>query len=314
MKKYLSFATYLVCIIAAAVILDNLIGTVVEKWMLPRNENKYVYAYYGGKSEDIVVFGASRASHHYVSGIIEDSLGVSVYNYGCDGQNIYNQYGLFNMLLNNCSVKPKLVILEVTYMDVLDTPKWNTEKINALFPYYSLDDSVKTIIVELKDKWYQYALSMSNLYRYNSDVHNYLRSILGVKNHIVGNKGYVPLNNSRAELLATKPEHYNTHVDGQKVEYLQRFIAICKTGGIHIVLLNSPEYVLMDGEPVWLKTVREIAKAEDVPFYDFGSDDSFISHREWFNERTHLNDNGAKEYTKMIIPIIRNMYYDCVNQ
>ena len=35
--------------------------------------------------DDILIMGSSRASHHYVPKIIEDSLGMSCYNCGVDG-------------------------------------------------------------------------------------------------------------------------------------------------------------------------------------------------------------------------------------
>lgn len=45
---------------------------------------------------NILIFGSSRAAHHYVPSILSDSLGMSCYNCGLDGNGIiygYNDYG-----------------------------------------------------------------------------------------------------------------------------------------------------------------------------------------------------------------------------
>ena len=39
-------------------------------------------------TEDVLIFGSSRAKHHYVPDVIEDSLKVSCYNTGEDGNGI----------------------------------------------------------------------------------------------------------------------------------------------------------------------------------------------------------------------------------
>ena len=61
--------------------------------------------------EDILVFGSSRAVHHYNPDIIEDSLGLSCYNCGDDGSGIVLAYGRLLMLQERH--QPKVVIYDV---------------------------------------------------------------------------------------------------------------------------------------------------------------------------------------------------------
>ena len=44
-------------------------------------------------TEDIIIMGSSRASHHYVPEIISEELGMSCFNAGRDGNGIILQYG-----------------------------------------------------------------------------------------------------------------------------------------------------------------------------------------------------------------------------
>ena len=48
--------------------------------------------------DDILIFGSSRAVHHYNSSMIEDSLGMSCYNCGDDGNGIILSYGRLSMI------------------------------------------------------------------------------------------------------------------------------------------------------------------------------------------------------------------------
>ncbi len=63
-------------------------------------------------NEDIIILGSSRAAHHYVPKIIEDSLGMSCYNCGEEGNGVILAYGRLKMLTNR--YKPKLIMYEIT--------------------------------------------------------------------------------------------------------------------------------------------------------------------------------------------------------
>ena len=61
--------------------------------------------------EDIIIMGSSRAIHHYVPRIIADSLGMSCFNAGQDGNGIILQYGRWKMISERYT--PKLIIYDV---------------------------------------------------------------------------------------------------------------------------------------------------------------------------------------------------------
>ena len=64
---------------------------------------------------DIIVFGFSCAFHHYIPSIIEDSTGLTCYNAGLDGRNIYYHNPILKVLLSNFT--PKGIITNITNSD-----------------------------------------------------------------------------------------------------------------------------------------------------------------------------------------------------
>ena len=49
-------------------------------------------------NEEIIIMGSSRASHHYIPQIINDSLKMSSYNMGQDAMGIILMYGRYKLL------------------------------------------------------------------------------------------------------------------------------------------------------------------------------------------------------------------------
>lgn len=58
---------------------------------------------------NILIFGSSRAAHHYVPSILSDSLDMSCYNCGMDGNGIIYGYGKLKTI--TARYYPKIVIL-----------------------------------------------------------------------------------------------------------------------------------------------------------------------------------------------------------
>ena len=65
---------------------------------------------------DVLIFGSSRAYHHYVPGIIEDKMQQSCYNTGSPGQSLLFNYATLKAILKRYS--PKLIVLDVVPGDL----------------------------------------------------------------------------------------------------------------------------------------------------------------------------------------------------
>lgn len=75
-------------------------------------EAKQFHELFEKDKHEILIMGSSRAHHHYVPSIFEDSLGYDCYNAGYDGNGVILAYPLLENMLNR--YKPRLVIFEVS--------------------------------------------------------------------------------------------------------------------------------------------------------------------------------------------------------
>ena len=66
----------------------------------------------GNLKSDIAIYGSSRAWTHIDPKIINDSVGMSAYNFGVDGHNFWLQYLRHKEYLKN-NIAPKQIILSV---------------------------------------------------------------------------------------------------------------------------------------------------------------------------------------------------------
>ena len=91
------FAKNMILFLLIFFAIDSLFGIVFDKIFFVQ-KRKLTYAI-EQSNESLLILGSSRAQHHYNSQILADSLGLSVYNAGVSGQNIYFHYALLKSVL-----------------------------------------------------------------------------------------------------------------------------------------------------------------------------------------------------------------------
>lgn len=272
---------------------DLLITTIVESKMQDNYNLKVKQAHSDGS--DLAIIGASRASHHYIPKVFEDSLGLTAFNYGIDGRNIYVHYAILKSLLAHSKQKPKIVLLDLNNVDINNEPGFNKERLSILYPYYK-DSAINEILVDLIEPKELAFISGSGLVRHNSNLLQYTRDIYS--NNKISKKGFEPLHNVWNKNLETR--HNNQDIDPDKVRYLKKFIETCKQNNIELILVTSPSYALV-GDQNWVNEIKKISEFEKIPYLFFEKDPDFLSHKEWFSDPTHLNETGALIFSNKII-------------
>ena len=111
---------------------------------------------------DLLIMGSSRAHHHYVPGIIEDSLAIPTYNAGYDGNGIILHYGIYKMITERYT--PKVVIYDV--VAGFDLVKDDKTRYVGNLRYYSDDENIADLIASV-DGTEKYK-NWSRTYKYNS--------------------------------------------------------------------------------------------------------------------------------------------------
>lgn len=242
-------------------------------------------------TEDVLVFGSSRAKHHYVPDIIEDSLHLSCYNVGEDGNGIILSFGFLKMITKRYS--PRLIIYDITRFDMVDDD--NMKYLDLLKPYY-YEPGIDSIFWSINPK--TRIMMISNLYRYNTTC---LR-LLGNYIHPMTNypKGYHGLTNTMDYETEELDDFKRTDkMDPIKITFFEKFIELTKNKGITLVCCVSPYYkdVLDD---VNYDAIIQLCNHYDVPFINYGTEVDYKNNKSYYQDRTHMNDIGARHFTQKL--------------
>jgi hypothetical protein len=251
-------------------------------------------------NDDIIILGSSRATHHYVPQIIEDSLGLSCYNCGEEGNGIVLAYGRLKMLTNRYN--PKLVIYEITPGYDYGTTEPNSKYLGYLRAYYC-KDGISEVFGDFDDE-------LSSIKMISKMYQNTSRLIPDIFDNLFyrdNNKGYEPLT---GELdLSGFSDTSNRRplaVDSLKLSYLQKLIELCQCKNIPLVFMISPWYNKIRNSTTDYEPAIKLCQFYSIPVYNAINDADFYQYPELFQDVSHLNYVGSELYTKSVISLIKN--------
>lgn len=299
MKKLIFKIFLWIAIIAA---LDICFGVVMGYlYMNSKGGETYKQVYITEKAnEDILIFGSSRANHHYDPRIFQDSLGMSCFNCGYDGMGILINYCNFQMLTKRYT--PKCVLYDMApKFDYLDGD--DTRYLTRLRPLYFRCGVVKEIVSEIDRS--ESVKCLSSFYSYNGlaiqTVQDFLFARYG------GIDGYLPLNDT----MLKEPEEYSYGedpfqcLDSLKIRYLSKLIDECRQKDITLVFCISPYYRRSDFKEY--EPLFEIAGRNNIPVLDYSTDSAICTDPSLFSDGTHLNKAGAEKYSRIVVSDIEDL-------
>lgn len=241
--------------------------------------------------KDILIFGSSRAIHHYDPEVLSEDLGMSCYNCGEDGLGIILSDARLDAILSRYTPKMIIYDFEKSYdMNSNDNLRY-LGKLKPYYPDYGIDSIFNEISFTERFKM------LSHLYRYNSQLVDIAIGLLSKSPKTAESYTYNPLEN----LMDYEPEPKSAvdlSVDSIKMDYLCRFIDKCKEKNIQLIFAVSPTYQADSID--WKSILSKVTNNRHVNVLNHYSDTTFTAHRELFSDATHLNKTGANEYSKMI--------------
>lgn len=277
---------------------DRLVGFAFEKAY--RNSkygifHRQEYCLHDSKDE-ILILGSSRAAHHYVPQIFTDSLGLSCYNCGSDGMCIYYHYGLLSSFIERGAI-PKVVLLEVMNSDAVVSSGATfglDAAIDRLAPNYGEYIEIDSLL--MRGGWKEKIKLFSKCYRYNSKVVQLIKC-----NFIPWpeNMGYEAVFGELPDTtkLKVSETHKEETLDDQKLIYIRKLIKVCKENNIRLFFIESPNFSI--SAAIGLKTIKKIAKENDVPFWEYRNYSALMCPK-YFKDEGHLNDKGAHLYSGIV--------------
>lgn len=248
--------------------------------------------------KEVLVFGSSRAIHHYDAKMIEDSLKMTSYNCGQDGNGAIFNYGQWLMIRER--YQPKLIIYDVyPGFDLLEGD--NHKYLGWLKLYYNrkgISDIFDSI--DSKEKYKM----LSKLYQYNYNpvqiVADYIKPIKSVDSY-----GFRPLPGELDPLqIKNEDKEEKQYVfDELKIGYLEKFIS--DKGDANIIFVLSPCWYGMDLNSI--KPVLDICEREGILFIDYANNPKYVHQDYYFKDGMHLNEIGASEFSKDLVKDIQEL-------
>lgn len=298
MKKnqHLKFFIKIVLLLTVLIISDQITGRIIRHlyFNMAAGENYRATFTIDNTKADILVFGSSRANHHYVPEVFEKKFNMTFYNAGRDGCSLLYNYATFKAVTKRYS--PKLIIFDLLPNE-LNYSVNDYERLSNLLPYYFYHPELREVI-ELISPFEKYKL-YSVVYPYNSQLIRIIfRNLLKTKD--IDIKGYLPLYNKMKSVNANNGlKNIMCTIDENKITALREIASYCNKNNIKLIFACSPVFSNSQLSSGW-KIIEDIAKSENGQYLNFSSDSIFDNHPEYFQDNSHLNDEGAKLYSKII--------------
>lgn len=284
-------------------ILDLSIGNLLRHFYFMQSAGEGYRTTYSMDSTnaDILVFGSSRATHHYVTNILEDNLRLSTYNTGRDGNFLFYNYAVFKAILNRYS--PKVVIFDINIEEMYYKEEYY-DRLSSLLPYYKEHSEIRNII-NLKSHYEKFKL-LSSIYPFNSNLISIIRGNSKLhKQQNVSAKGYVPLYKTIKDTVLINKIPFIGSLDSNKINVVKEIIFLCKRNNIKLVFIQSPLYAnTQKGSAEGL--IEKFALMNHIQFWNYLNDPLFLKSPSYFQDINHLNESGANYFTAIIATRISN--------
>lgn len=297
-NQFLKFLLNLLIITGMIVIADQVVGGILQHYYFNQKSGLYYRTTYSidSTNADVLVFGSSRANHHYVPQIFEDSLKMSFYNTGRDGNYILFNYAVFKAIVKRYT--PKIVIFDINPGE-LNYDIDSYDRLSALLPYYKSHTEIREII-ELKSPYEKYKL-ISAIYPYNSSL---LTIATGNseqnKTRKADIKGYVPLWNTIKDTILHSLEILDVPFDNVKINAVEQITDYCKKHKIRLIFVQSPIYCKIS-QTHGIEFFEKLNRDNHAIFWDFINYPDFLENPGMFQDAEHLNNSGATYFSRLVV-------------
>jgi hypothetical protein len=268
------------------IILDFFIGSLLKHYYFKQKTGllyRTTYAINSTKA-DILVFGSSRANHHYVSTVFQDKLHATFYNCGRDGCDMIYSVAVISAVLDRFT--PKRVILEMN-MDELSRNE--DGKLSALLPYD--DNPAIHPFIRYNESFEKYRL-LSKMYPYNSLLSTILMSRYTPPDDVLG---YVKLTST---MPPTKAAFFNqAGVAKYRLNILNNILKRLSDKHVATTLVISPSYYLFKEPDFPATMIKQLAQRyKNVQFFNYENNPQFLDYK-LFSDEHHMNNTGAVKFS-----------------
>ncbi len=287
MKNFLFFISKTILILlVVAIILDVCYSFVYEK---SSNRGKIDYVYCAKPQNfDVIILGSSRANNHFVTPMFAEK-GLKSYNFGMSGSHLFESSLLLKLMLKN-KFKIKKIILET---DLNLCSQHQAEGISSRFlPYIHTSNVVREHFEATENFKYLYYIPFYRYLKFENriGIRELFFSAIEKKTIHLQNYGYVALignqnGNMKNNIKSLNPLPAN--------KYYLEIKKICKKNHIKLISIMTPMCENVVGIDYFEKVKKKYPE-----IYNY---ENAVIENENFSSCGHLNDEGARKFTKIIL-------------
>ncbi|MBK5208334.1 MAG: hypothetical protein JJE44_02370 [Flavobacteriaceae bacterium] len=292
MKKFLKYITLLIVITIAFLYLLELLYTHTYKNGIPRNKVSYVLSM-NDKYIDYIFLGSSRVDNTIDAEVIEKITGKKALNLGIQAAKLNDLFFMLK-LLQKQNIKSEIVFIQVDYIYNMEG---NSEILKSYLMPYIKDDVISSYIKERDSNYYK--LKYIPFYRYlvfdyKLGFREHFNTFINKKSRINFENGYdAKYGSTGVKLQASLPKTVNK--ENKTITAINQF---AKENNIKVVYFMAPFCFDTANKDFSQKLKQKIPGLLD--YSQLFKDDNYF-----FNPG-HLNDKGAKEFSKrMALDILK---------
>lgn len=265
--------------------------------------------YYVPQNIDIGNLGTSHAQYAFVY----DDLDLVGFNFALPAQRVYYDEKIFEKYIENFKEGSTLII-PISYISFyLGYDNENFEDFNKMYyPFLSIKDIKKPKLNEyLKYKALPIITAESNI------KYAFIKEEKAYEPKPIYRVSTMPIDKMKEESIETAGRHLEFIEEGRKdkdkfVAIVDDIIAIAIKNNIKPVITTTPftiyynEHFSEDFYKEFEETIDKLLeKYPDVKYLDYSHDPRFENSPEYFFDSSHLNLEGGKLFTKIILEDIR---------
>lgn len=293
-NKYLKFLANAILFFSLVFLLDLAIGSTLRHFYFNQKSGDDYHLTYSieNMEDDLIILGSSRASHHYIPQILEDSINMHCFNTGMDASFLFNTYAMYKAISERH--KPEIIVMEICLERIMAGHE-EYDELASLLPYYWSHEEMKSI-VQMRSRFEKFKL-ISRIYPFNSALLEIAKGLYKIED-LNEYKGYSPLYGVIQDTTIGEVQPNSKEVDLRKLEVLEAIAFDCQKNNVKLVFVQSPRFRKVN-QKERVAIINELVNRSGAVFWNYVSDTLFLKP-EYFVDEAHLNDFGAQKFSQAI--------------
>lgn len=286
MKRFLFFTIKILLLTFLVLVVLDIAYTQVYLQSSHRGKIDYVYNS-KARNYDVVILGSSRANNHFVAPLFEEK-GLKAFNYGISGGHLFEASLLLKLMIERHYII-KNVILEADLN--LANEKESESVASKFLPYIHRSKVIKSHFTVQPDFWANYYIPFYRYIVFDPQIgfREMYNTVSAKPTKLLNHRGYYPLGknpnaNMKNDLTNLKPLQNS---------YYEEIKQICKENNINLIAVMTPMCSNVKGLDYFQKVSSIYPEIHNY--------ENAVEGDQYFSSCGHLNDNGARKFTTVII-------------